>query len=479
MNWQTIAPEKSNFIYKILSYSLVLILFAVTINNSFFWDTVQLGSLHANYYYTTNFSSFLLPNSVDSGHIPVFGIYIAAFWKMLGRTLLVSHLAMLPFIIGLLWQLQKLTHYFVRKEFVGIAMLLILIDPTLLGQITLVSPDVPLVFFFLMAVNATLSNKKFLLLLSTVLLFLISMRGMMVALCILSLDIYCNISFKENFKNILLSLFKRSLIYLPALLIFIAFSWYHYNQKGWIGYHQDSPWASSFESVSFSGFLRNVVVLLWRLWDFGRIGVWAVIMLLLLGFRKQIFQKKKTKLLIFFCLILLLILPSNMLWAKGLMGHRYLLPIYLTISLFGATVLFSKYVSERWRDFLLALWLLVLATGNLWIYPPKIAQGWDATLAHLPYYELRNEALSYLDQNNIEFENVATFFPNNAYIDDIDLNNDDRLLTTFNNEKEYVFYSNIFNVSDGDYDFMANNYREIRHFENKGIYISILKRNVP
>ena len=50
------------------------------------------------------------------------------------------------------------------------------------------------------------------------------------------------------------------------------------------------------------------------------------------------------------------------------------------------------------------LLLAGLISGNLWIYPRNIAQGWDATLAHVPYYNLRIEAINYLDKNNIEID---------------------------------------------------------------------------
>ena len=88
---------------------------------------------------SNNFDSLLLPDRMDSGHIPSFGMYIAFFWKLFGRTLLVSHLAMLPFVLLLLWQTHKLVSYFFEGQLRGIAFLLILLDTCLLGQLTLVS----------------------------------------------------------------------------------------------------------------------------------------------------------------------------------------------------------------------------------------------------------------------------------------------------------------------------------------------------
>ncbi len=458
----------------LVAASLVLL----NIQNGFFWDTVQLGSLHADFYYSSNFSTLLLPNGIDSGHIPAFGMYIGAMWKLFGRTLIVSHLAMLPFAIGIVWQLSLLCRKFIDPKYIGIAVLLIFLDPTLLSQMTLISPDVPLIFFFLLGMNAILENKKTLLLLSVFFLFLTSMRGMMVSLCLLILDIYCNVTFVKHVKQMFLVLLKRSVIYLPALILFIAFSLYHYQIKGWIGFHNTSPWATSFESVGLKGFIFNIGILGWRLLDFGRIAVWAVLFILFIFYRKYFWKNKKTKTLIIFSITLLVILSSNMLWAKGLLGHRYLLPIYLAFSLLAVQILFSPYVKRNFKLVLGIIWAVVIITGNLWIYPPKIAQGWDATLAHLPYYNLRKEAINYIDEQNIEVENVATFFPNNAVFDYTDLDNDPRQFALFTGENPYVFYSNVFNISDKDFEKIHSNYKAIKKFENMGIYVTILKKGV-
>jgi hypothetical protein len=119
-----------------------------------------------------------------------------------------------------------------------------------------------------------------------------------------------------------------------------------------------------------------------------------------------------------------------------------------------------------------------VVTGNLWVYPEKIAQGWDSTLAHLPYNKIRREALKYLDQNNINYNEVQSFFPNLSSIDDIDLNNDHRQFIEFNNCCDYVFYSNVFNVNDEDYDLVKNQYTIIKRFKSGQLYVDICKKNI-
>ena len=113
--------KNQNYFFLFISYAAAFLLVVLHRNNSFFWDTVQLGSAHANYYYDNQFSSLLLPIEIDSGHIPTFGMYIALLWKLFGRTLAVSHLAMLPFALGIVFQIFKLCRKFIPEQFVGLA----------------------------------------------------------------------------------------------------------------------------------------------------------------------------------------------------------------------------------------------------------------------------------------------------------------------------------------------------------------------
>lgn len=461
-----------------LSFLIIISLLLSNLNNGFFWDTVHYGSAHANYYFSTNFSTLIVPDDIDSGYIPTFGMYIALIWKIFGRTITNSHLSMLPFAIGIVWQLYKLSIKIIKPEFSGIVLILIIVDPTLLSQITLVSPDIPLVFFFLLGVNAVLKNKKWLLTFSIILLFLTSMRGVMVSLCILFLDLYCNLKFKSKLHIIIIALLKRSLIYLPALMVFILFNFYHYSEKGWIFSHKDSPWANCVIPVDMKGLVFNIGLLGWRILDYGKIGIWLVFFILLIKYKIQTFKLKETRMLFFFLICIILLVHINMLWASNLLAHRYFMPFNIIFSFLCATILFSDDVNTKLKRSLTLIWLFVLISGNFWIYPPKIAKGWDSTLAHLPYFNLRSQAITYLDHKHINFKEIQSFFPNTATLDKIDLNDDPRNFDNFDGKTKYVFYSNIYNIDDASYNKIINEYEVIKNFKNRGVYISIYKRKI-
>jgi 4-amino-4-deoxy-L-arabinose transferase-like glycosyltransferase len=174
-------------------------------NNAFFWDTVQLASKHGLFYYENDFSSLLLPDAIDSGHPPFFGMYIALCWKIFGKTLIVSHLSILPFLMGITWQALKFGEKILGEWQTFLFILLLKINPIMAGQSTLVSPDIPLAFFFLLALNSIFNQNNFknnvLLSISILGLSMISMRGMMVAAALFIFQGYLLYFQKYPFKK--------------------------------------------------------------------------------------------------------------------------------------------------------------------------------------------------------------------------------------------------------------------------------------
>ncbi len=120
--------------------------------------------------------------------------------------------------------------------------------------------------------------------------------------------------------------------------------------------------------------------------------------------------------------------------------------------------------------------MIGLLSGNLWIDPEKISQGWNATLAHIPYHDLRTEAIQYLEKEKINIEEVGTFFPNYNSLDQINLDGDTRKFQHFDKNNSLVFYSNVYNITDEEYEVIQSNYQEIKQFESFGIYVTLLKK---
>ncbi len=440
--------------YLILSLLLLGALLATwqVRHNAFFWDTVQLGAKHGAWYADNHFRYLLLPDEIDSGHPPGFGMYLAAVWALFGRSLAASHLAMLPFLLGIIFLLFKTGDYFGGRRSSWMLALLAFADPVLAGQSVLVSPDVVLVFAFLLALNGILYQKESAKMAGALLLAAISTRGMMAVVVLYAFELAAFWRGRWDFP------LRKALPYVPAGLLALAFLGYHYQQKGWVGYHADAPWASLFARATPAEFLRNLAVLGWRMLDFGRIFLWPLLAWLAFQLwkrRGKLSDPVRQTLLLFAIALPLMSLPF--LLYKGLHGHRYLLPVFLPLSILFYTLLVHSSLALRRRYAFFGLAVAGLLTGNLWVYPDTISQGWDSSLAHLPYYPLRKQMIAYLDQQGIPLEEVGTAFPEIGPLDHRELNGDWRGMKAKNLASDkYILYSNVMN------DFTDEEIRELK-----------------
>jgi hypothetical protein len=451
-----------------------IILTYLVSDHIFFWDTVQLGAKHGLHFYDTRFSQILLPDRIDSGHVPVFGMYLALMWMIFGKSLFVSHFAMLPFLIGIVIQSFFLLQRYVPKKSLFWAMLIFLLEPTVLGQSALISPDIPLVFFFLLALNNILNHQRIFLTIGIMGLFLISMRGGMLCFALLILDLYFN--FGKSSSRSFWTLVKMSWSYLPGFVLFCAYNYIHFIAKGWIGYHENSTWSPSFQHVDIYGFLKNVVVLAWRLFDFGRVFLWIIGIWLASKYFPKFRKDGNIRELLTIFFVLITSSSISFLTYTGLNAHRYIMPVYLSFSLLVIYMIFnSAMIKKQWIAFLLSVGLL---SGHLWIYPSHISQGWDASLAHLNYYELRENILSDMQSQHIDIDEVACVFPNHSEQKFMDLSDNTAKHSSFDHENsKYVLFSNVYNdFTDEDIQVLDRQYKILSHHQKMGVFMILYVR---
>ncbi|MBK7873786.1 MAG: hypothetical protein IPJ74_25570 [Saprospiraceae bacterium] len=453
----------------LLYWLIAIITLWLVRNHVFFWDTVQLGSKHAHWYYENNFKYLLLPEEIDSGHPPIFGMYLATLWKIFGKSLTVSHFAMLPFVLGIIYFLLQIGKYLVNEKYAPLLVLLNLLDPTLAAQCLLISPDVILVCFFLMGLYAVLEQKNWLKTLAMLGLAMISMRGMMVVMILFLLEITIS---SNSWQNLLRISIQKVKYYIPAGLFTLAFLIIHYQQAGWIGYHPDSPWSPSFARVDAKGFFKNIAVLGWRILEFGRIFIWIILIIILLQKKFQDWWQDATfrSLFSLFIFSILLLTPSLLLH-QGLSAQRYLLPIYLSLTFLVFYLIFNYLQYKKNRSIAFMIAFVGLSTGNLWIYPDKISQGWDATLAHLPYYQLRTQMLDFIEQQGIPPDSIGTAFPEIGPFKFKDLSDRTEGFVEKDLQKQdYILYSNVMNdFSDAEIDKLQKNWTLIKQLKKRGI----------
>jgi hypothetical protein len=443
----------------------------------FFWDTIQLGARHADWFYSQSLGSILLPAEMDSGHLPAFGAYLAACWRVFGPTLLVSHLAMFPFIWLVLWQGYRL----VSALPLGLgnsgslsAFLILVLDATLVAQLSLISPDIVLVGAFLLGINSILRKQPYWLTLAIVLLGLTSLRGMMVAFGLFLwqlLSLLIDKSRKGSFRNI----FELLLPYLPGGLLASAYLLYHYFVTGWVGTHPDSPWAASFASQGGVSLIKQAVIVAWRMVDFGRI--FLILALALSWWRSGWVWNNTVKRAVILLLIMGIALALPALISPGLSQHRYLLPVYLTVA-YLFLLLLKEVKSKTWKTLMVSVVLIGQITGHFWVYPDHIAQGWDASLAHKPYFEARAAGLAYLQQENIPLSVIGTAFPEVGEQHLRMLNGVKEGFAAYDlNQQDYIWYSNIMNdFSDEELLTLQKSWTPVFTFRKKGVHLEIYHR---
>ncbi|GAB4496859.1 MAG: hypothetical protein OHK0019_29320 [Saprospiraceae bacterium] len=449
-------------------------------HDPFFWDTVQLASKHAHHFYENGLRWLPLPEEIDSGHPPVFGYYLAHIWSFFGKTLPVSHWAMLPFLLLNVWLLYRLGLRLGTEKWAFWLIPLVLLDPVMAGQSVLVSPDIVLACGFLFAVEGILERNKFFTAIGILLLCIVSIRGMMTAGALFAwqLTLFLRRDRTKN-RGWASTLIKNAMFFLPGFAFAAWFLWWHRTATGWSGFHPNSPWSPAFEPVGGVELCRNLLVIGWRWLDFGRVFEW-----LLLGWlvwKNQPFKNANPAILDLLLLLgcLVIFLSPSALFFKNISAHRYFLPAFLALHFLVYHLWANALpVLKFKKEWLFSALITALALGNLWIYPRGVSMGWDATLAHLPYHTLRAEAVVFFQKNNIDFQKAGSFFPNLNTGENLSLDGDSRHFAEKDfSRNEYVLASNIFNdLSETDYTILQRDWILLKKWKHAGVWIEIYQR---
>ena len=458
----------------LLGLSAIIVFFSLKVG--MFWDNVLFGSKVGNDLFQNGvfkWSSISLYH--DAGHPPFLATLLATGWKLFGKSLSTSHWIMFPFVFGLLWQLFYFVSFFVKEKYLKIAaFILVISDPTLLSQVVLVGPEIIQLFFFFLVLNSILRNNIYLKIIGLAFLGIVSYRGMMLCAGLFIVDVIIHTLIKKiNFK----SFFSKNtvLTYLIAASPACLYLTWRFITKGWLISHPLEIWGNAWQFTSFKDFLmnfgRNILILGHQFTDFGRMILMLFILITFYIKRKKIDWKKYNYLLVIAIFSTIVIYFISLL-IKNTMGHRYYIVSYLSLGLLSF-MLIKEYKMKK----ILYIGLLAsLLLGNLIVYSDSFAQGWDSSLAHLPYWDLRKKAIKYMDDKKLPITKTASFFPNSTSIDNIDLNGDMRSFIGFSGTEKYVFYSNVYNLNDEDLKTLHQNYHILKSFEKHNVRIEIMQK---
>lgn len=435
-----------------------------------FWDNVLFVGKTSTFLYENGLLSwFDIPVKYSPPHPYLCGTYYALVWKIFGRSLLTSHLATAPVILGVFSQLWILCHHFFTSEKETYsAFFLACLSPVLCSHCVQIGQELFILLFALYALNAILSQKHIHKAIALCFLPLFSLRAMMICAGLFLTEWFiCRlraIPFWEWKKiGAYLGGFCISIIYLVLRYdIFsgtpsqIHFGYFDYGSPGQILYT----------------FVKNCIVLVWEYVDFGQITLFAIIIAIILRNRRKILYDDK----IFTELCICSIMPCSIVIITSLISqnpfaHHYFLPSLICIILVAYYLLQYSPI-KKWLYILMAVSLL---GGNLIVYPEYKAQGWQNSLAHLPYWSLRREAIAELDRRDIPLEKTASFFPNVYSNDFIELNGDKRAFCPFTGKEDFVFYSSCYNPLDEEINLLHSQYTPIFTSRRGLVFVQILE----
>ncbi|MEZ4988598.1 MAG: hypothetical protein R2795_26850 [Saprospiraceae bacterium] len=464
-----------------LGWALLLLLVSglliwLTKDFPFYWDNVVQLSVPANWFYQHRFATLLLPDAITTGHPPLGGMYLAGVWMLLGRSLWISHLAMWPFVFGLLYQLKRLADHLKIEplSLKGWLLAFVYLDATFLSQLSLITFDVIHLFALFWSVNALLSGRRDWLYLSFSLLLLISLRGAISGAGLVLF--YAAYRYGVERQPFRLADYRY---FLPGAGLLLAFLVYFSWSKGWIVHNTTSQnWTDAGTFADAKGILKNTALFIWRWIDFGRI-CWVIVGILAMGHIVRRWSSLSTALQVLFLMglsQLLVFFPLIVIYQNPF-GHRYLLPLLIPFCWFS--VYWVWHYARHRQLILLGAWV-VLLSGHFWRYPLQVSQGWDSTTLHWHYFYTSEKIHGWLAENDVPLSEVTTFFP---LYSPRSLTHIEKDTTDFRSYPcdpcRYAIFSNAFNEPDdviADFYGHEQKWKPVVTYSRGGIYTTLFER---
>ncbi|MBL0328390.1 MAG: hypothetical protein IPP64_02975 [Bacteroidetes bacterium] len=417
-------------------FILLTLLTIFSFNIPFFWDSTFFSSLSVHFY-NNGFDGFIAPEALDTGGFPLYSTYLTWMWKCFGKTLIVSHCAMLPFMLGLLYEFFKLCKRYLEDKAIVWALILFCIEPVFLTQSMLMGYDIIIAYFFLLSLNALYSKRSILFSIALLLLCLISIRGIMLASALFMID-------SIQHKKIDFVLIRK---YIPTFLFLSFWAYYHNQQTGWLIF---SPYREDNAEELATGFMmvRQFIYILWKILDNGRIALWLVLMFFGFVYLKKGKTEAYRELMINLFLPLLM-LSLFMIFLFNPIGHKYFLVVFILLNI-AVVYLIQQIIAKKSRIILYTLLSVCLLAGNFIIYPQRYGNAWDSSLKVISYFPLEHKMRTYIKIKQIAPETIGTQFPltNNFHSSTLADTPDVPYLdieTNPINSFHYFLYSNIIN----------------------------------
>jgi len=456
----------------VLVFSFLYIIFVLLSSSlPMFWDMSYISKI-ADHIYECKFSSFIFPAIDDGSNPPLYSVYFAILWSVFGKSLLITHLAILPFIIGALYQFYKLCKRYLDNLYTHLSIIIFFIEPTILTQTLYAGYDIMILFLFLYSLNLILSQRRIALSFVAMFICLINLRGFTI---LISLFIFDTIQNKIFSGKRLINIKKFIFPYLPAIFLFIAWLIYHHLNTGWILLSQRH--INEFNTIStFEELVRNVFYIFWRITDFGRI---VIFIFLFASFFFPVVKKQDYKKILFICILPALIYLLFFGAFRIPPSHRYFIAT-IAISILAFTYFIQSLRNKKIKILFSTLLFASLVSGNFILYPERFGNGWDSSLKSIPYFNLEDKLYNYIAESKIDPSIVAAQFPMNFDYYYTHLSKEHFIYTDIDkrnfNDHPYIIQSNICNTfTPVEIEKLNTKWILVREFKSWQVYVKLFK----
>ncbi len=439
-------------------------------NIPFYWDNITLSE-NACFHYDNSIYKIIPPTKSDFGNLTLYAYYLSVFWTIFGKSIFISHIAIIPIVIGVFQEIKKITLHFIKPEYLFLIYLLLLLDPAISAQLILIGYDVFLLYFVLLAIRTLLEKKYLFYSICLLILSTISIRAIIYIFCLLLIHWMILIFIKKNNIKIL-----DALVYLPALIFLVLFSTFHYEKTGWIFVNPDNIKHTSLNNISMA--LRQYGFIIWKIIDSGRIALWIFVIVCGFVFFKRRKISNECKKLLLLLIIPIVINGIVMVIISNPIGHKYFLQTYVFLSIIVVYFL-QNIVSFKKRFLYFSIFIVFLVGGNFIVYPQKYGNAWDTSLKVLPYFKLEQKMRAFVVIKKINPKEIYTEFPLNSdfkysYLqDDFSYN---ELVADDITSYKFVLWSNVLNVANlKPYELVQQNWKLIYSISSGQISFKLYK----
>ena len=431
----------SLFLSFVLFLGGYLLIHLLTADVSFFGNSIYY-SQQARWFFQNGIDQPVIPTPLYTGNPSVFSLYLACFWKLFGKTLLISHLAMLPFVIGIAWQLFLLTKRFIPHKYIPVALLLLLIEPTVMSQVTIISKGIVIIFFYLFALNQLFRKNLILFTLALTGLIFTNIIGMILVISILFSDLIISTSVLKDIHFFKTKNLAPYMIITGIIIGWITFSFFIQNRPP----YTIPDFNATHEFASFKQILLNDLRVDRNLFNFGRISVWVFIVIYFIRWGLgNIHLHDTVRILLIMTIIPIVILELSLMFYTVEIKTRFFAVTYLLgILLFMSMVSYIENPFMINKKFALRISVLLLLTGHFWIFNPGFSQDWDSSMAYLPYVKVSDNFNKWLNNSPVKASEIMSPMPYKfrkaTYLDE-NLKNFAHFSDS--TQKQYLYISNV------------------------------------